>query len=47
MSARYDELKSLKNLGQKYGYTDREVMLYAYGIGLALRDARPMARSSG
>ena len=34
MSARYDELKGLKNLGQKYAYTDREVMLYAYGIGL-------------
>src|ERR1700750_687872 len=25
---------ALKNLGQKYAYTDREVMLYAYGIGL-------------
>jgi acyl dehydratase len=24
----------LKNLGQKYSYTDREVMLYAYGIGM-------------
>ena len=34
MSARYEELKGLKNLGQKYAYTDREVMLYAYGIGL-------------
>jgi acyl dehydratase len=34
MSARYDELMALKNLGQKYAYTDREVMLYAYGIGL-------------
>jgi acyl dehydratase len=34
MSARYEELKNLKNLGQKYAYTDREVMLYAYGIGL-------------
>ncbi|MCK1652144.1 MaoC family dehydratase N-terminal domain-containing protein [Bradyrhizobium sp. 149] len=34
MSARYDELKALKNLGQKYAYTDREVMLYACGIGL-------------
>ena len=39
MSARYDELKGLKNLGQKYAYTDREVMLYAYGIGLG---ANPM-----
>ncbi len=34
MSARYEELKGLKNLGQKYAYTDREVMLYAYGIGM-------------
>src|SRR5690348_9770416 len=34
MSSRYDELKALKNLGQKYSYTDRDVMLYAYGIGL-------------
>jgi acyl dehydratase len=34
MSARYDELKALTNLGQTYSYTDREVMLYAYGIGL-------------
>src|SRR5204863_6103679 len=34
MSARYEELKGLKNLGQKYSYTDREVMLYACGIGL-------------
>jgi acyl dehydratase len=25
---------ALKNLGQKYAYTDREVMLYAYGIGM-------------
>ena len=34
MSARYEELKGLKNLGQKYSYTDRDVMLYAYGIGM-------------
>src|ERR1700746_624443 len=34
MSARYEELKGLKNIGQKYSYTDRDVMLYAYGIGL-------------
>ncbi len=34
MSARYEELKGLKNIGQKYAFTDREVMLYAYGIGL-------------
>jgi len=33
MSARYRELKELRNLGQKYSYSDREVMLYAYGIG--------------
>src|SRR5258708_18419605 len=25
---------ALKNLGQKYAYSDREVMLYAYGIGM-------------
>ena len=30
----YEELMALKNLGQKYSYGDREVMLYAYGIGL-------------
>ena len=30
----YEQLMALKNLGQKYAYTDREVMLYAYGIGL-------------
>ena len=34
MSINYDELMALKNLGQKYAYTDREVMLYAYGIGM-------------
>ena len=34
MWARYEELKGLKNLGQKHSYTDREVMLYAYGIGM-------------
>ena len=32
---------ALKNLGQKYAYTDREVMLYAYGIGMG---ADPMDR---
>src|SRR4051795_3903861 len=31
---KYDELMALKNLGQKYAYTDREVMLYAVGIGM-------------
>jgi len=34
MPIKYEELMALKNLGQKYAYTDREVMLYAYGIGL-------------
>jgi len=34
MSSRYDELKGLTNLDQSYSYGDREVMLYAYGIGL-------------
>lgn len=34
MSARYDELMGLKALGQPYSYTDRDVMLYAYGIGM-------------
>jgi acyl dehydratase len=34
MSARYDELMGLKSLDQKYSYSDRDVMLYAYGIGL-------------
>ena len=34
MSARYDELMALKAFGQPYAYTDRDVMLYAYGIGM-------------
>ena len=34
MPIKYDELMALKSLGQKYAYTDREVMLYAYGIGM-------------
>src|SRR3954462_7957129 len=34
MPIQYDELMALKNLGQKYSYGDREVMLYACGIGL-------------
>jgi hypothetical protein len=34
MPIKYDELMALKNLGQRYAYTDREVMLYAYGIGM-------------
>src|SRR4051812_6970111 len=34
MPIKYDEVMALKNLGQKYAYSDREVMLYAYGIGM-------------
>src|SRR5579871_1651013 len=34
MPINYDELMALKNLGQRYSYSDREVMLYAYGIGM-------------
>ncbi|WP_022723904.1 MaoC family dehydratase N-terminal domain-containing protein, partial [Rhodopseudomonas sp. B29] len=34
MSARYDELKALTTIGAKYSYTDRDVLLYAYGIGM-------------
>jgi acyl dehydratase len=34
MPINYDELMALKNLGQKFAYGDREVMLYAYGIGM-------------
>src|SRR6202795_5255652 len=34
MPIKYDELIALKNLGQRYAYSDREVMLYAYGIGI-------------
>src|ERR1700692_3793825 len=34
MPIKYAELMALKNLGQKYAYTDRAVMLYAYGIGM-------------
>ena len=34
MPIKYDELMALKNLGQQYAYSDREVMLYAYGIGM-------------
>ena len=30
----YDELMALKNLDQKFAYGDREVMLYACGIGM-------------
>jgi hypothetical protein len=34
MPINYDELMALKNLDQKFAYGDREVMLYAYGIGM-------------
>ena len=34
MPINYDELMALKNLGQRFSYGDREVMLYAYGIGM-------------
>lgn len=34
MPINYEQLVALKNLGQKYSFTDREVMLYAYGIGM-------------
>ncbi|MEN3287028.1 MAG: hypothetical protein V7634_1328, partial [Bradyrhizobium sp.] len=30
----YEELMAMKSLGQPYSYGDREVMLYAYGIGM-------------
>ena len=34
MPINYDEVMALKNVGQKYAWTDREVMLYAVGIGM-------------
>src|SRR6195952_5255159 len=34
MPIKYDELMALKNIGQKYAYGDRDVMLYACGIGM-------------
>ncbi len=34
MPIKYDEAMALKNVGQKYSWTDREVMLYAVGIGM-------------
>lgn len=30
----YEQLVSMKNLGQRFSYGDREVMLYAYAIGM-------------
>jgi acyl dehydratase len=34
MPINYDALMAMKSLGQPYAYGDREVMLYAYGIGM-------------
>jgi len=34
MPFKYEEAIGLKKFGQKYSWTDREVMLYAYGIGM-------------
>ena len=34
MPIKYEELMALRNLGQTYAYGDRDVMLYAYGIGM-------------
>src|ERR1700749_1067661 len=34
MPIKYDELMALKNFGQRFAYSDREVMLYACGIGM-------------
>lgn len=39
MAINYEQLMAMTNLGQRYSYTDREVMLYAYGIGMG---ANPM-----
>lgn len=34
MPIKYEQLMAMKNLGQRYSYCDRDVMLYAYGIGM-------------
>src|SRR6478752_3119027 len=34
MPIKHEALMAMKNSGQKYAWTDREVMLYAYGIGM-------------
>src|ERR1700740_3798089 len=34
MPIKYPEIMSLKREGDPYSWTDREVMLYAYGIGM-------------
>ncbi|MCA1510384.1 MaoC/PaaZ C-terminal domain-containing protein [Bradyrhizobium sp. NBAIM01] len=34
MAINYEQLMAMKRLGQKYSYRDRDVMLYALGIGM-------------
>ncbi|MGY4408232.1 hypothetical protein ACVIYL_009035 [Bradyrhizobium sp. USDA 3315] len=34
MTINYEQLMAMKKLGQKYSYSDRDVMLYAIGIGM-------------
>lgn len=34
MAINYEQLMATKKLGQKYSYSDRDVMLYALGIGM-------------
>ncbi|UWU83102.1 MaoC/PaaZ C-terminal domain-containing protein [Bradyrhizobium yuanmingense] len=34
MAINYEQLMAMKKLGQKYSYNDRDVMLYALGIGM-------------
>lgn len=34
MPINYEQFVSMKNLGQRYSYGDREAMLYAYAIGM-------------
>lgn len=34
MAINYEQLMALQTLGQKFSYNDRDVMLYAYGIGM-------------
>ncbi|MCK1349354.1 MULTISPECIES: MaoC family dehydratase [unclassified Bradyrhizobium] len=40
MAINYEQLMAMKKLGQKYSYSDRDVMLYALAIGMG---ADPMA----
>lgn len=42
MPINYEQLMAMSHLGQAYAWTDREVMLYAYGIGMG---ADPMNES--